>query len=421
MLIRKVSGGKVLCGMYVTKDIATLKTETDPVFKCPSDIHFLSPSLEEKQETIEINSKEQHTEFNHSVSTVGISIAAQIVAQGWVTTYVDFDDIGSTTKIQKQLEKTESKQTDKTYISKSMCHVIPVCAVRFNIREMKMQTNLLDSMKQLEEMLSSKTFSDDSIKYAYSNAESIFKRFGSHVNRGLVHLGGIYMHNATYESESSTKKSNTEGMVVSALQSSFSSGFQLFGSNIAASIDQNLDISGGKLGKEYDQKELAKIKVSVLKQGGVPSAKSLQHWQKSLLETNKYLAVIDRGADFESGFGGIWELIRNHTDEFTYPKGLEVFLKYAWFLTHGNILKFRPDTENHANEFIEMVLKSKIEYLKENAEMLPLEDKFPILNVFELCEQVIGSRNTTYKRLINEIKENVALCQDCQFIEQLSM
>ena len=208
-------------------------------------------------------------------------------------------------------------------------------------------------------------------------------------------------------------------MVVSAVQSSFSSGFQLFGgANIGASVDQNLDLSGSKQSLDYDQKELAKIKVSVKRQGGVPLAKNLTEWQRSLMETNRYLSVIDRGADFESGFGGIWELIPNHLDEFKYPKGLELFLKYTWFLSHGNILKFRPDTEQHASEFVEMILASKIEYLKKQTVQLPNEDKNPIFLFFELASQVVGSTNNTYKRLIRDVKQSPELLEDHVFIEE---
>ena len=345
-VVSKVGAGKILHGILVTEDITSIKTEIDQVIKCPRNIELLSPDLRETYDIIDITSKEQPIEFGTAIATMGISVATQIVAKGWARTL----EIGGSYDRKSKHKNTNSSSRQKTYMSKSVYHSIPVHAIRLSVRDMELKDHARDYLKKFEDMLAQKTASEESLKYIYSYTDTFFKQYGSHVNRGLVHLGGIYVQNGTYESETKTRDSKSEDMVTSAVQSNFSVGFKLFSvAEVGMSSKAKYESSQGKLQKKYDEAELCKIRFRVTKQGDVPSAVSVEQWQNSLIETNKYLAIINRGSNFDGSFGGIWEIIQNHADKFDYRKGVALFLKYAWYSTYANSRNFKVDREDYAN------------------------------------------------------------------------
>ena len=398
-LLSNVSAGKALCGIYVTEGMPSESANTDQVIKCPENIELLEPSMPVTQDIVEKTSEKELKTFNASIETIGISLALKgLCSEAWPREFQSGEISGEiSTGTEKKTVKLETHE--KRSISITKYCVFPTHAIRLKQETMELEDNVLRDLQTLEGSIMSKTPSAENLQFINKNVSNIFKRYGTHVNRGLLHLGGIYSQNNSYKCDSSTKDEKTENMVLWSLQADLTTGFQLG----ASSGNMKFESTHGDLNNEYDKKQLSKIKVCVRKHGGSSTANDFDEWRNSLW-TNP--AIIDYGKDFERSFCGIWDLVQNHHTCFKFPKGLSLFLKYAWCSLISNS-KFEVDSEEHLEQFIRMVLVNKSQGIDDYIKFL---DPQPIPTLLQLCKIVIGDNKALYLKIAAIIhKENSAI------------
>ena len=390
-LLSTVSAGRALCGVYVSKDVSTLAVETDQMIKCPTNVQLVHPSLEDRQDVFEFSSKEHFEAFKSSMTSMGISLAAKVATKGWLNKIVSAKGDASYERNRKT-DASKSTKNEMTFISKSRYHLIPTHAVRLKQERLEMEDSLLKALTDLEESILS-TSSVDSRSFFNNAASMIFKRYGTHINMGVLHLGGIYVLNASYECKSSEVDENTENMITSAMHINFSLNCKKLGKTSAEIKNDSVD---EKLEREFDKKQLSKIIVRVSKQGGSPNATDIEEWKTSLACKP---AIIDRGSDFNSSFCGIWDLIQNHAPCFKYPKGLSLFLKHTWYSTQGDLSGFNVDSEDHADQFVRLMLDDKYLFAENKGSF-----NIKAAQVrYNLCRKVTGRSNSSLRKSMAEI------------------
>ena len=304
-------------------------------------------------------------------------------------------DAGVSSKRKTKSNALLTETNEQAIVSKSRYFLIPTNAIRLQQEALELEDTVLNDLRYLERALVSKTLSTDHLQFVSNDAFSIFMRYGTHVNRGVLHLGGVYVQNNSYKCKSSTKDQQTENMVLWSLQKK---GFMVGHQSVGILGDIKYDKEHGKLDKEYDKSQVSKIEVRVTKKGGSAVDTDINKWKNSM-QSNP--AIIDRGSDFERSFCGIWESIQNHSSCFKFPKGLSLFLKYTWWSFFGDVTAFNADSKEHLEEFIRMMLIDKYQSMDPYKAQV---DETHSLNVLlQLCKNVIGNKQSLFSKIAADI------------------
>ena len=393
-LVKSVSAGSALCGVYLTNDPSKIRPG-HPVIRCPTPIDLISPRLEAKNETISLVSKNMHDVFKSSLTTLGISIASSIVT---LSPYGFVADVGikSRRNTKAMIEKTATDT--KTYKSVSISCIRPIHAVQFNFQSMSLTEEALSELQRIETQIQECR----KLEITKNRAQEFFEHFGSHINKGVLHIGGIYEHNGSFESESRKESEVTDDMVLQAVKTKMAMTV-----GVGPGFENKAERKQQDRLQDVDQQLQQKMHFKTVIYGGSMATTNQSEWEKSLKEKSKNLAIIDRGSDISKDFAGIWEIISNHEKQFIHPKGFTLLLKYTWYKIHGDLGDFKVSSYDQ-----ERSLKS-----------LLLDDGIKTLQSFEAKDT---STERKKSRLIENLVERFQLCKDIlgecnEFLEEAEM
>jgi hypothetical protein len=152
-----------------------------------------------------------------------------------------------------------------------------------------------------------------------------FENYGSHVNIGILHFGGIFTWMATYTSETKSEKFLTRDIVHDALDGFISLGIVGKVCNVGTGISGNYLSSRSNIENKYTESELSHILLKIVTDGGPPDEGDFNKWKHTLLSQNSTWSLVDR-----KNVCGLWDVLRNHQTDFENYKTLSVLLECAW-------------------------------------------------------------------------------------------
>ncbi|XP_054761083.2 interferon-induced very large GTPase 1-like [Lytechinus pictus] len=314
-ILENASGGLALRGILVGE------AYHDDCMKCvvlstPTDIKLMNPTMKQIDGAVHFSSKAQSDHFHQSLDTMGYSVACLVKDGGW-----GFKAEASFSKMFEKADEKESESYERTHFESSVKYsVIPTAACELNPHSLKLSSQALDELKTIDKLL----VGDKNPDLVYEKCEGFLKAYGSHINAGILHFGGVYHIAATCTSES--KSEEVKNMVRGALSAYASASYFGFG----ASMDANNIKPTDNLTDIHDESDQAETTLHTTRIGGPQEVSAFPLWKIGLVTCSNTWALIDRGKSLFTDLVGIWKLIPNHKDDFLEPDELESSLMTVW-------------------------------------------------------------------------------------------
>ena len=319
-LLEHASAGLALKGVLLNKHLED--GDFRQVLSLPSDVKFLGPAMSTKSQIKSFISKTSECNFAKTLHHYGYSMAASV--KGNYGEDIDTKAISSY-ESDKEAKENHSKTSNLMFYSQVKYQIIPLASFTFAEDKLKLTEECIKELLDLELIVTTTTINDVRQKAC----ESFFRKFGSHVNCGPLHFGGVFYWMLEYQSEQHQDKSIVKHMCSEAMSMFINTternSREGLTSTITASdlLTNNEDNIEGK----YSHSDLQNISFRMETKGGPPEcASSLLKWKKGLAASNTTWSIVDRGLNFK----GIWELLKNHSERFTCVDDLESALCEAW-------------------------------------------------------------------------------------------
>uniref|UniRef100_A0A8C4W645 Interferon-induced very large GTPase 1-like n=1 Tax=Gopherus evgoodei TaxID=1825980 RepID=A0A8C4W645_9SAUR len=321
-VLRRASGGLALQGIYQTKKLAEMVEKREQLIDIPEGFELFGPEQGPLFEKKEFSSAEAESSFTRAMEKLGFSIS--VAAKGGFGAF-------SAESSSDYSSCSESKQTHRsrlehTYICTTKYNYIPLASCYFPKDQLRLSSAALQELKEIEDILSH-TSESDKLNMLKSRGGSFFNRFGSHVNQGPLHLGGIFWWKASCEGFRAEQLDEVKKRTSDALSFRIGGSYSGFGLSIAAGV------TASKSGSETsfqgtDRKQMqTEIQLFETKTGGPPAVDSLTAWKSGLVASNKAWSVIDRG----SRLIPVWDIIlSNHRQDFKDVYEMRSSLTHAY-------------------------------------------------------------------------------------------
>ena len=215
--------------------------------------------------------------------------------------------------------------------------VVPVASCQFNKQTLTFSRAAYDSIKEfcfwtwhnpdddpLDKVNIGKK-DDEILKYVWTRKEkynacaNFFENFGSHVNVGVVHLGGILTWKSVFSGETTSASGSIKNLVTKSLQAHVKA-------NIGLAVGGNMEISASKHKRklrkqaQFKEDDISKTILSCTVYGGSAGATSTEDWQKSLSEDYASWSIVDRGDQSSNDHVGVWDILKNDTQFYDFYK-----------------------------------------------------------------------------------------------------
>ncbi|KAG6923571.1 GTPase, very large interferon inducible [Chelydra serpentina] len=307
-VLRWASGGLALQGIYQTKKLAEMVEKREQLLDIPEGVELFGPEQGPLFEKKEFSSAEAESTFTRTMEKLGFSISVAAKGGFWGFSAETSSDYSRSS----ESEETHKSRSEHTYICTTKYSYIPLASCYFAKDQLRLSSAALQELKMIEQLLSL-TPEPDKLDMLKSRGGRFFKRFGSHVNQGLLHLGGIFWWKASSEGFRAEQLDEVKKRTSDALSSYVGGSYSGFGWSIAAGV--TVSKSGSETSFQgTDRKQTqTEIQLSITKTGGPPGVDSLTAWKNGLLASNKMWSVIDRGSQLIP----VWDIIlSNHRQDF---------------------------------------------------------------------------------------------------------
>ncbi|XP_041319548.1 interferon-induced very large GTPase 1-like, partial [Pyrgilauda ruficollis] len=207
-----------------------------------------------------------------------------------------------------QSQDTHESHSEQSYFCTTKYQYIPLASYYFQRHQLCLSDAALRELQDMEQLLSFSSEEDNPT--LVKMCESFFSRFGSHINQGPLHFGGIFWWKASTEGFRAEQREEMKRLTSEALNS-------FVGASFWASVEGTLDVSksgaqASVLGRARASSHAA-IQLYVVSTGGPADTASLPQWKTGLVSDNTTWCVIDRGFELIP----VWDVILcNHRRDF---------------------------------------------------------------------------------------------------------
>ncbi|XP_044527466.1 interferon-induced very large GTPase 1-like [Gracilinanus agilis] len=392
-LLKRVSGGLALQGIYQTGQSEDLLERREELLSVPENIFLLSPEQGTRMETKEFSSSREESLFTQSMEKLGFTFSFLAKGGGW--------NLESSTNYTRSSDSREvhRRHSENTYSCLTRFSYIPLACCHFAQDQLYLSRSSLQELKQLEKLLIHSNGSETQV--LKRRCEAFFQRFGSHVNQGPLHLGGIFWWKAVTEGFRSEELHDVKKQASEALDVYIGGSYSGFGVTVAAGMNISNSQSQMSSRNTNSINLQGRFQLSVFQTGGPPEVDSLPQWKAGLVASNCTWCVIDRGYQLVP----VWDIIlSNHRQDFEDPLQL----------THCLIDTYTALTGLHARTQDGEELLSAIDDAKsfleevESWEISELQEKLKKMMNFM---QKLSEKTKNYDPWINICLKNPSLQQ----------
>lgn len=351
-VLRWASGGLALQGIYRTNRSEEVLAKRDQLIKVPAGFQLAGPEHGSLLETKEFASSAAEATFAKSMEQLGFSISASAKAGFWGFTAEGHVDYSSSS----QSENTRQSRSEQGYLCITKYQYIPLASCYFQRNQLRLSDGALQELKDIEHLLSI-TLEEDRPTVLKSSCESFFSRFGSHINQGPLHFGGIFWWKASTEGFRAEQRQEMKQQACKALDAYVGASFSGFGINVGVNVDVSKCSSQASCQGREERSAQAAVHLHVSKTGGPSEMDSLSQWKPRLVASNKTWCVIDRGFQLIP----VWEIIlSNHRNDFKSVHQVSSSLRAAYgALTNHSVGPMFGEelvsAEEEARAFVESV------------------------------------------------------------------
>ena len=300
MLLQKVSGGRALQGIFLTKRTEDLFDDRSQLLEAPDNV-VITEALLSEDKTIQFSSAHEENSYKKTVDVLGISIAVSASALVYGSVTVDVVtpiSVGTSVSDRTEDEETHKQHKKETYSSTVKYSTFQVASFSFENKDLKLSKDAKEGLNNILQILSTEGASSTKTQEV---CEKFFHTYGSHVNRGPLCFGGNFRWTCTSKGFTQSEAEMVKKMqneVISAMPGISFAGFGVKSDKIKESYQ-------GKCSDDTLASTCLQVKIS----GGPPEATDLPLWKSGLMANNSTWNLIDRGKKLMP----VWDIIReNH-------------------------------------------------------------------------------------------------------------
>ncbi|XP_064563280.1 interferon-induced very large GTPase 1-like [Zonotrichia leucophrys gambelii] len=307
-VLRRASGGLALQGIYRTSRPEDVLAKREQLIRVPEEFQLAGPVQGSLLERKEFSSSAAESTFTKSMELLGFSMSVSAKASFWGINLGGSVDHSSSS----QSEDTQQSRSEQSYFCTTKYLYIPLASCYFQRHQLRLSDAALRHLQDMEKQLLSFSREEDN-PILVKMCDSFFSRFGTHVNQGPLHFGGIFWWKASTEGFQAEHQEEVKRQTSEALNSFAGASW----GGVWASVEEALDVSkcnsqASVLGR-LREISLTAIQLYVVNTGGPADTASLPQWKTGLVSDNTTWCVIDRGFQLIP----VWDIILyNHCGDF---------------------------------------------------------------------------------------------------------
>uniref|UniRef100_A0A7N4PVZ0 Uncharacterized protein n=1 Tax=Sarcophilus harrisii TaxID=9305 RepID=A0A7N4PVZ0_SARHA len=170
-LLKRVSGGLALQGIYQTNHPEDLLEKREELISLPENFFLLNPQQRSGMETKEFLSSHEESMFTQSMEILGFSVSFLAKGGGWGL------NLETSTKDSRYSDSrdVQKSHSEETYSCTTKFCYIPLASCHFARDQLHLSKSALQELKQLEDLLS---YSDGAENHSLlkQRCEAFFKR-----------------------------------------------------------------------------------------------------------------------------------------------------------------------------------------------------------------------------------------------------
>uniref|UniRef100_A0A8C3TWL9 VLIG-type G domain-containing protein n=1 Tax=Catharus ustulatus TaxID=91951 RepID=A0A8C3TWL9_CATUS len=306
-VLRRASGGLALQGIYRTSRAGDVLATREQLLRVPEGFQLADLEHGSILERREFSSSAAESTFTKSMEQLGFSMSVSSEFAFWGVNLAS----GVDHSISSQSQDTHQSHSEQSYFCTTKFQYIPLASCYFQRHQLRLSDAALQELQDMEQILGATGKEDNPI--FVKKCESFFSRFGSHINQGPLHFGGIFWWKASTEGFQEDQWEEVKRQTSEALNSFVGASW----GGTVASVGGNLDVSksipqASVQGRGAERSHSA-IQLHVVNTGGPSDTTSLPQWRTGLMSDNTTWCVIDRGFELIP----VWDVILcNHCGDF---------------------------------------------------------------------------------------------------------
>ncbi|KAM7061075.1 interferon-induced very large GTPase 1-like isoform 1-T2 [Acridotheres tristis] len=320
-VLRRASGGLALQGIYRSSRTGDVLATREQLLRVPEGFQLAGPEQGSLLERREFSSSAEESTFTKSMEQLGFSMSVSAKFAFWGINVGQSVDHSSSS----QTQDTHQSHSEQSYFCTTKFQYIPLASCYFQRHQLRLSDAALRELQGMEQILGV-TQKEDNPMFV-KMCESFFTRFGSHINQGPLHFGGIFWWKASTEGFRAEERGEMKRQTSEALNSFVGASW----GGIRASVEGTLDVSKSSsqasvLGRVAEGSHRA-IQLYVVNTGGPADTTSLPQWKTGLVSDNTTWCVIDRGFELIP----VWDVILcNHCGDFNSVAQMSRALRDAY-------------------------------------------------------------------------------------------
>ncbi|XP_064267496.1 interferon-induced very large GTPase 1-like [Passer domesticus] len=306
-VLKRASGGLALQGIYRTSRPEDVLAKREQLLRVPEGFQLAGPEQGSLLDTKEFSSSAAESTFTKSMEQLGFSMSVSAKAVFW--RLLPRGRIGYSSSSQSQ--DTQQSHSEQSYFCTTKYQYIPLASCYFQRHQLHLSDAALRVLQDMEQSLDFSCEEDNPT--LVKMCESFFSRFGSHINQGPLHFGGIFWWKASTEGFQAEQQEDMKQQMSKALNIFFMKSYGDFLASAAGALDVSKPSSQGSVLRRAREGSHTAIQLYVANTGGPADTASLPRWKTGLISDNKTWCVIDRGFELIP----VWDIILcNHCGDF---------------------------------------------------------------------------------------------------------
>ncbi|XP_067111275.1 interferon-induced very large GTPase 1-like [Osmerus mordax] len=317
-VLKSSSGGLALEGVYDTGELESLLKTRQQLIEPPESFSLFGSKQPVMYEQKDFSSRRTQNTFQKVIEKVGFSFGVNLS--------VGFAGFSLETLVEretsKETEKINKHSSEQSYIYNAKYNYVPLASCFFEKDQLKLSHAALAELEEIEKLiLYSKN--QNPVK---NRIPAFFERYGSHVNQGPIHFGGVYWWTASAEGFQDSQQSEMKSLMSEALDIYVGAGYSgLF--NVSAGVKTSSSQLKGSFTGKHNEALMSLVQLSVGKSGGPAEIDDHLLWKTHLVNNNKTWRVIDRGTNLMA----VWDIIMSaHKHDFKDALKLSTTLMEAY-------------------------------------------------------------------------------------------
>ena len=304
-LIETVNGGALLRGTYQRNEPEDVNIFEDysiprlPLFSLTENANpkIKGSLMKRKTQEIEFESKELYDEFLEKTEN----------SEGFLgcnTKIIEALSAGISLGVVRDSKESSTETLKRIFYCRAKYEFVPVASVQLTSDDVTVTENAYKALYRFCELRQQQgdTDGEKQRKEMYRECVKFFDNYGTHVNVGIIHLGGILMWNSVFAAETKSSKTEIQTMVKAELDAHVNAW--------SASAGAKFSKTASRKEGHFNKADLASTFVSRTGYGGDITSESAQNWKESLEGNSLSWVIVDTGSRNSYNQKGVWDIIR---------------------------------------------------------------------------------------------------------------